>query len=362
MISTRKKSMKKREPVVRRQAPAGRFTRTPLWLVLIIGGLLIGITGCSSRGEARTASSSDVHGGDYPIDVVATIGMVGDLVREVGGENVQVNQICGAGVDPHLHKPSRDDVRMILDADVVFYSGLMLEGKMGDTLVKVARSKPVYAVTEVIDESALLSPEEFEGHYDPHVWNDVSAWSKCLDAVERAMIEYDPDHADDYQKNAAAYRDKLAALHKYGQEAMATVPEQGRILVTSHDAFNYFGRAYGLTVHGVQGISTESEAGLHRINELVDLLVDQGVRALFVESSVSPKNIEALIEGARSRGHDVVKGGVLFSDAMGVEGTYEGTYIGMLDHNITVAAGALGGLVDPGGLNGSLETANGPEE
>ena len=269
--------------------------------------------------------------------------MVADIVRNVGGEHVAVTQIMGAGVDPHMYKATRDDVNTIMTGDVVFYCGLMLEGKMIDTLVKISRSKPVFAVTELIDKDFLLEPEGFAGHYDPHVWMDVSAWARCTDAVVQALCQFDPPHAADYRSRGKAYTAKLAKLHEYGKNLLATIPEERRVLITSHDAFNYFGRAYGLEVQGVQGISTESEAGLQRINELVDLLVRKKVAAVFVESSVPRKNIDALVGGARNRGHQIAVGGELFSDAMGESETYEGTYIGMLDHNITLVAHALGG-------------------
>ncbi|MEX2113872.1 MAG: zinc ABC transporter substrate-binding protein, partial [Pirellulales bacterium] len=240
--------------------------------------------------------------------------------------------------------------------DIVFYCGLMLEGKMTDTLVKMARTKPVYAVTELIDEQSLLEPQEFAGHYDPHVWMDVAAWSKCLDAVATALAEYDPNHAAQYQSNANIYREQLAELDRYAKRIAATIPADQRVLITSHDAFNYFGRAYGLDVQGVQGISTESEAGLQRVNELVDLIVGRKIKAVFVESSVPRKSIEAIVRGAQSRGHTVAIGGELFSDAMGPLGTYEGTYIGMMDHNITTVVRALGGEAPERGLHGKLST------
>jgi manganese/zinc/iron transport system substrate-binding protein len=225
---------------------------------------------------------------------------------------------------------------------------------MADTLIKIARTKPVIAVTEQMDPSQLLEPEDFAGHYDPHVWMDVAAWSQCVDVVTDSLVQYDPEHAVQFKENAAAYKAQLAELHQYGREAIASIPADSRILVTSHDAFNYFGRAYGLQVLGVQGLSTESEAGLQRINELVDLLVEKGVRAVFVESSVSPKNIESLIEGADSQGHEVIVGGELYSDAMGSAGTYEGTYVGMLDHNITLVTRGLGGEAPRRGFRGKL--------
>jgi manganese/zinc/iron transport system substrate-binding protein len=317
--------------------------------LLLVICFAVTIPACNNQPAAKSGPDAG-----SPIGAVATVGMVGDIIRQVGGRHVNVQQICGPGVDPHLYKPTRDDVQAILSADVVFYSGLMLEGKMTDTLIKVARRKPVFAVTELIDESLLLEPADFAGHYDPHVWMDVSAWSQCVAAVESALSELDPAHAADYAANAAAFRGQLQKLHQYGLDAMATIPESGRVLITSHDAFNYFGRAYGLEVQGVQGLSTESEAGVQRINELVDLLVSKNVQAVFIESSVSRKNIDALVEGAKSKGHQVAIGGELFSDAMGKSGAYEGTYVGMLDHNITLVTRALGGQAEAAGLNGKL--------
>ena len=320
----------------------------------IVAVLVGAVVGCNRNASNVSEDQQGSFSGPYPIQVVTTVGMVGDIVRNVGGQHIDVTQICGSGVDPHLYKPTRDDVQTIMSSDMVFYCGLMLEGKMSDTLIKIARTKPVYAVTEMIDEELLLEPEEFEGHFDPHVWNDVSAWSRTIEAVESALAEFDPDNANDYRSNASTFTQKLDRLHQYGLDSLATIPEESRVLVTSHDAFNYFGRAYGLQVNGVQGLSTDSEAGVQHINELVDMLVEQNVKAVFVESSVSRKNIDALVEGAKSKGHDVVVGGELFSDAMGPIGSYEGTYEGMLDHNITLVTRALGGNVDAKGLNGKL--------
>jgi manganese/zinc/iron transport system substrate-binding protein len=293
-----------------------------------------------------------------PYHITTTVGMVTDIVQQVAGDKATVTGIIGAGVDPHLYKATRDDVAKLMSADVIFYNGLMLEGKMADTLIKVGRSKPVYAVTELIDEKFLLEPEGMQGHFDPHVWMDVSAWSKGVEAVAKALSEYDSANAVQYNENAAAYVKQLQALHDYGKKSLATIPEKSRVLITSHDAFNYFGRAYGLTVLGVQGISTESEAGLQDLNKLVDYIVANDVKAVFVETSVSPKSIQSLIEGAKSRGKDVKIGGELFSDAMGGAGTYEGTYIGMLDHNITIVTRALGGTAPERGLNGRLTVAH----
>lgn len=290
----------------------------------------------------------------YPYKVVTTVGMVTDIVTRVAGDKAQVTGIIGAGVDPHLYKATRGDVVQLMQADIVFYSGLFLEGKMTDTLIKIGRSKPVFAVTELIDEELLLSPEGAQGHHDPHVWMDASLWARAVEAVVQSLSSYDPANAEQYARNGVALRKECLDLHAYGIKVIASIPESGRVLVTSHDAFGYFGRAYGMKVLGVQGLSTESEAGLKDINNLVDYIVNHRVKAVFIESSVSPKNIRAVIDGAKSRGHEVVIGGTLFSDAMGEVGTYEGTYIGMLDHNITTVAQALGGQAPERGLNSKL--------
>lgn len=290
-----------------------------------------------------------------PYKITTTVGMVTDIVKMIAGEKAVVRGIIGEGVDPHLYKPTRNDVAALLEADVVFYSGLMLEGKMADTLVKVARAgKPVYAVTELIDESFLLEPKEFQGHYDPHVWMDASAWSRCVEAVAKALGEFDSANAGQYRQNAARYREELAELDAYARKAIATIPAKGRVLITAHDAFNYFGRAYKINVKGIQGISTESEAGLQDINRLVDYIVEYDVKAVFVETSVADKNVRALVDGARAKGKNVVIGGTLFSDAMGAPGTYEGTYLGMIDHNVTVITRALGGQAPERGRQGKL--------
>jgi manganese/zinc/iron transport system substrate-binding protein len=258
-------------------------------------------------------------------------------------------------VDPHLYKPTRDDVAKLLKADVVFYSGLMLEGRLTDTLLKVARSgTPVFPVTELLDESFLLEPPEFAGHTDPHVWMDVRAWMEAVKVVAKSLGEVDPPQAAQYRQRSEAYLTRLQGLQDYVKKSLATVPTERRVLITAHDAFNYFGRAYGLEVRGIQGISTESEAGVADVNRLVDLLVARKIPAIFVESSVSDKNIRALIEGCKARGHAVRIGGELFSDAMGKPGSYEGTYLGMLDHNATVITRALGGTAPAGGWQGKL--------
>ena len=290
-----------------------------------------------------------------PLEVVTTTEMVADITKHVAGEHANVQALMGEGVDPHLYKPTAADAKVILGADVIFYSGLMLEGRMADTFFKAARmGKVVYPVTELLDETYLLEPEEFEGHWDPHVWNDVAAWSKAVETVAEAFCEQDPDNSEAYKANAKTYQKELAELNAYAKKVLSSVPKDKRVLVTAHDAFNYFGRAYDVEVLGVQGLSTESEAGIDDVNTLVDVLVDRNVDAVFIESSVSDRNIKALIEGAKAKGHTVRIGGTLFSDAMGANGTYEGTYIGMIDHNATIIAKSLGGSAPEKGLNGKL--------
>ncbi len=319
---------------------------------MILG--LFGLPGCDSASTAGQQQPRQRASGEK-YRVVCTVGMVADIVREVVGEQAEVQGIIGEGVDPHLYSPTRNDIAALQSADVIFYSGLMLEGKMADALVKVARTgKPVYAVTEEIEASYLLEPPGAVGHADPHVWMDVKAWSQATRVVADALGTYDSKHAPVYRDNAERYRAELAKLDTYAKSVIASIPREQRVLVTAHDAFNYFGRAYGIAVQGIQGISTESEAGLQDIRRLIDYIVEKRVRAVFVETSVADKNVRALIEGAEARGHSLVIGGSLFSDAMGKPGTYEGTYLGMIDHNATTIARALGGEAPTGGMQGKL--------
>ncbi|MEX2672672.1 MAG: zinc ABC transporter substrate-binding protein [Phycisphaeraceae bacterium] len=316
--------------------------------------VLLGLVGCSPATEGDGANDGEGPA-DYPYTVVTTTGMVRDIVEHVAGEQANVTALMRAGVDPHLYSPTRGDVNEILEADIVFYNGLMLEGRMGDLFVRAARrGLPIYPVTEMLDPEVLLVLDEETDYTDPHVWMDVSLWSQAVDAVADSLAEYDPIHAEDYRENASAYRAELDALHGYAQEATATIPANQRTMITAHDAFSYFGRAYGLDVVGVQGLSTESSAGLSDINRLVDRIVENEIAAVFAESSVPNQNIRALIDGAGSRGHTVTIGGTLYSDAMGPDGTYEGTYMGMIDHNVTTITRALGGEAPQGGFQGKL--------
>jgi len=291
--------------------------------------------------------------GSYPINVGTTVGMVADIVREVAGSKAAVTNIIGAGVDPHVYNPTRGDVAVLMKSDIIFYSGLLLEGQMTEILAKVGAKKPVHAVTELLQKEYLLH-DDTTNHDDPHVWMDVKGWSKAVEVVARALADFDPPNAALYGKNAEAYLERLKELDEYARQAIASISENRRVLVTAHDAFNYMSRAYGIEVLGIQGISTESEAGLKDINRIVEILVTRSVPAVFVETSVSDKNVKALIEGAAARGHRVIIGGELFSDAMGNPGTYEGTYIGMIDHNVTTISRALGGNAPARGMSGKL--------
>jgi manganese/zinc/iron transport system substrate-binding protein len=304
--------------------------------VVTLVGLLLLTTACTP-----TSNRSK-----YPIHATATVGMVADLAREIGGKHTEVTQLIGSGVDPHLYKPSRDDVQAIMEADLVLYNGLLLEGKMAETLERWGKTKPSCAVASLLKLPSDLAPED-QHHPDPHVWMDVSLWSQAAQVVGDFYSKFDPSHARDYAAATAKLRKQLDRLHEYGRSIMVDIPKDRRVLITSHDAFRYFGRAYGLEVQAIQGISTESEAGLQRINQLVDLIVERKIEAVFIESSVPQESIEALLEGARSRGQTVKIGGQLYSDAMGDAGTYEGTYIGMMDHNLSTIARALGSTSVP---------------
>lgn len=321
-----------------------------LWAAMVMMAMVF--SGCGGgSGEGESGRS----GGEDRIRVVATTGMIRDIVEQVAGEHAQVAGLIGTGVDPHLYKPTVTDVKKLQSADMVFYNGLKLEGKMGDILDKIRESgKPVVAISESLKERANYLIDEGEGHADPHIWMDVKGWMEAVRAVNQALADFAPQHKSDFQSATDAYLTQLVQLDAYCKKALATIPENQRILVTAHDAFNYLARAYGLKVRGIQGLSTESEAGVREIEELVNLLVEAKIPSVFVESSVSDKNVKALIEGAGARGWKVSIGGELFSDAMGTQGTYTGTYIGMIDHNITTITRALGGQAPELGINGKL--------
>lgn len=304
--------------------------------------VLLGVIGIlTACGQAAGKAEADLS--QRPIRVVTTVGMINDIVQNVGGERVEVTGLMGPGVDPHLYKASEGDVSRMAEADVIFYNGLHLEAKMGEVLEKMEGRVRTVAVTAGIDQSSLLAPPEFEGSFDPHVWFDVTLWMKAVEQVRDTLVEMDPDHYDLYQANAESYLAELNELHDYVKAQAESVPEERRVLITAHDAFNYFGRAYGFEVRGLQGISTASEAGTADVQELAEFIAERKIPAIFVESSVPPRTIEAVQAAVRSRGFEVEIGGELFSDAMGNPGTAEGTYIGMVRHNIDTIVNSLSG-------------------
>lgn len=276
------------------------------------------------------------------INVTATVGMITDIVRHVGGTRVVVTGLMGPGVDPHLYKPSASDILKLERADIIFYGGLALEGRMVDVFDKLNHTgHPAYAVSADIDPERLRRPTEFKGAYDPHIWFDVTLWEAATRKVAAELIRLDPESAAIYSANSAEYLQELAELDSWIREQVAQVPEDARVLITAHDAFGYFGDQYGFEVRGLQGLSTASEAGAGDVRGLIDFIVARQIKAVFVESSVPQATIEAVQAGARARGWDVQIGGQLFSDAMGADGTPEGTYIGMVRYNVTIITTAL---------------------
>ncbi len=278
---------------------------------------------------------------DGRLQITTTTSMITDITKVVGGDYVDVSGLMGAGIDPHLYVASEGDMELFQEADVIFYNGLFLEAQMTEILEQIGERKTVVALTSQIDTELLMPWELYPDEFDPHVWFDVSLWMKAVEAVRDTLVEADATNAAAYQANATQYLAELTALDAYVKEQAARVPAEQRILITAHDAFHYFGRAYSFDVRGLQGISTASEAGTGDVQALADFITDKQIPALFVESSVPVRNIEALQEAVRSRGFDVTIGGQLFSDAMGDPGTPEGTYVGMVRHNIDTIVGAL---------------------
>ena len=306
-------------------------------MILVFVSLLL--SACASSG-----GESDLPIAERTINVVTTTGMIADAAINVGGERVQVQSLMGPGVDPHLYKASENDVQTLQGADIVFYNGLHLEAQMGEVLERMNDfGIRTVVVTDKIDRSILLAPPEFAGNYDPHVWFDVTLWMKAAEQIKEALIEADPTNQAVYEANAEAYLGELQELHEYVLSQAEGIPAEQRVLITAHDAFNYFGRAYGFEVRGLQGISTEAQAGTADVQALADFIVKRQIPAVFVESSVPQRNVEAVQAAVQSRGFDVKIGGSLFSDAMGTAGTPEGTYVGMVRHNIDTIVAALTG-------------------
>ncbi|MEX0971011.1 MAG: zinc ABC transporter substrate-binding protein [Paracoccaceae bacterium] len=286
--------------------------------------------------------------------LVATTGMIADAARQIGGVHIDIHALMGPGVDPHAYRQTRSDIVAMTRADLVLWHGLFLEAQMERFFEELSARGNVVAVAESLPRDLLRTHDDYADKFDPHVWMAPGLWAHVVTYIGTGLQTRRPDLADAFAENLAAHLAEINALQEYARTTMASVPKSRRVLVTAHDAFNYFGAAYGVEVLGIQGMSTQSEAGLNRVIELVDTLVSREIGAVFVESSVSDRNMRALVEGAASRGHDVKIGGQLFSDAMGQAGTYEGTYIGMIDHNVTTIARALGGDAPQAGMQGKL--------
>ncbi|SFF97452.1 metal ABC transporter solute-binding protein, Zn/Mn family [Pontibacter chinhatensis] len=273
--------------------------------------------------------------------VLTTTSILKDAVANIAGDAAEVESVMGSGVDPHLYKATQGDLQKMMDADMIVYNGLYLEGKMGEVLEKLSRQKTVVTATASIPKDKLRASAQYANSNDPHVWFDVQLWQEVVKHVSQQMQEKDPANAEVYKQNTQAYLQELDELNQWVAQQIQTIPEQQRILITAHDAFGYFGDAYSIKVRGLQGISTVSEFGLLDVSSLVKYIVENKIKAVFVESSVSPKAIEAVVVGCRERGHEVEIGGTLYSDALGEDGTPEGTYTGMVRHNVTTIVSAL---------------------
>ncbi len=304
-----------------------------IYIAVCLIGILVW-SGCDPKEQPGAVT-------DDKLRVVTTIGMITDVVKNVGGTRVEVTGIVEPGVDPHLYNPTPKDVQRLGLAHIIFYNGLHLESKMANILAKMSGDTLTVAVTDAVDRSLLLTPPEYEGLYDPHLWFDVKLWMQAVGKVRDTLSEFDADNTVLYRNNAERYLTKLRELNEYVKSQVERVPSQQRVLVTAHDCFNYFGKAYGFEVRGLQGISTATEVGIADVQELATFIAERGISAIFVESSVSSRSLEAVKAAVKSKGFDVEIGGELFTDAMGSEGTPEGTYIGMIRHNIDTIVHAL---------------------
>jgi manganese/zinc/iron transport system substrate-binding protein len=308
------------------------------------------LSGCGAEphadGEstAATAAATKTFAGQYPIQIVCTTGQVADMLRNIGGDHVEVTALMGPGVDPHLYRESPSDIEKLSGADAIFYNGLHLEGRMTEVFEKLAARRPTFAVTEglvVAKDSRLRKPPEFDGYYDPHVWHDPKMWADCVRYVTTKLSELDPTHKDEYAQNARGYEEQLAQLDAENRAKLAEIPKPQRVLITAHDAFGYFCITYDIESMPLGGVSTEEEVSIGRMDEVINFIVDRKVKAVFVESAVAPRIVEALIEPARKKGQEVHIGGELYADALGAAGTPDATYIGMIQANVETIVKAL---------------------
>ena len=305
-------------------------------VVAFITGLLVGCgVGVFDPGEDRLL-------------IVATTGPVGDALRNLAGERVKVEVLMGPGMDPHTYNAVPSDLRKLDAADAVFFNGLHLEGRLGDAIESLEGKKPVVSVTSRLveaEDGRLLKPDGYEGLFDPHVWHDVSLWSDCVAHIADRLCEIDPSGAEAYRQNAAVYADRLAALHEESVEKMATIPEAARMLATAHDAFAYFSKAYGVESVALKGVSTEDEVDLGQMEFVAQMLAERGAPCVFIESAVSPRIVEALVEATATKGHTVTIGGELYADALGPEGSGADDYVGMIRANVDTIVRGLQGPV-----------------
>ncbi|TYA73981.1 metal ABC transporter solute-binding protein, Zn/Mn family [Seonamhaeicola marinus] len=274
------------------------------------------------------------------LNVVTTTTMITDLVKNIGDTLVNVEGLMGSGVDPHLYKASEGDVSKLVNADIIFYNGLHLEGKLVEVFEKMKNKKTV-AVSSVLDKNTLIGSDYFASNYDPHIWFNVDYWKQITQHVVTTLSEASPEQKETFITNGKAYLQKLDVLSKEINASISTLPKEDRILVTAHDAFNYFGKSFDFEVVGLQGLSTATEAGVQDVQKLATFIIEKKVKAIFVESSVPKRTIEALQAAVKSKDHEVTIGGTLYSDALGDAGTVEGTYIGMYKYNVNTIVNAL---------------------
>lgn len=303
----------------------------PIKRIAAVGFLMITIISCRNENKSTTEK----------LKIVTTTSMITDLVKNIGGDMVEINGLMGAGVDPHLYKASEGDVTKLHEADVIIYNGLHLEGKLVEVFEKMGSNKKTVSLGQSLDTKKLIGSEYFASNYDPHVWFNIQFFKQFCNTVTQTLAANDIKNADAFRENNILYQKKLDSLETAVRASIASLPIEKRILVTAHDAFNYFGKEYGFKVVGLQGISTATEAGVQDVIRLSQFIIDNKVKAVFIESSVPRKTIEALQEAVLSKNHEVVIGGSLYSDALGNAGTIEGTYIGMFNANVKTIVTAL---------------------
>lgn len=301
--------------------------------VIILFAITIILTACKNDNETNV---------NKKLNVVTTTTMITDLVKNIGGDSINVQGLMGAGVDPHLYKASEGDVSKLVNSDVIFYNGLHLEGKLVEVFEKMkGADKTPIALADELNKNRLIGSDYFASNYDPHVWFNINFFEQFVEKVTLVLCEKDPKNTETFRANEKRYLAELEKLKEEVQDAVNDLDPEKRILVTAHDAFNYFGKAYGFNVVGLQGLSTATEAGVQDVQKLANFIIDKKVKSIFIESSVPRRTIEALQEAVNSKGHDVKIGGTLYSDALGTEGTEEGTYIGMYRYNIKTIVSAL---------------------